>query len=69
MLRTFRKSAAKIGGASSDWFASIGVRFAYTPELRATEKLFENPPETIAESSREMWAAIHLMFENISKLS
>ena len=55
------------GGASDDWYVAQGVRFAYTPELRVSEKPFEIPPDQIEPSAHEMWNAMHTIFERVAK--
>jgi len=44
-------------GGDDDYFASRGVRFVYTPELRDNGYGFLLPPEQIYPSGTETWAA------------
>merc|ERR1711936_228642 len=45
-------------GASDDWYKSLGMRYAFTTELRDTgHHGFELPKSQIIPSGEEMWAA------------
>eukprot|EP00095_Tigriopus_kingsejongensis_P009816 maker-scaffold239_size242058-snap-gene-1.25 protein:Tk09816 transcript:maker-scaffold239_size242058-snap-gene-1.25-mRNA-1 annotation:"carboxypeptidase b" len=44
-------------GASDDYYASLGSRFVYTPELRDNGFGFVLPPQYIIPSGKEVWAA------------
>ncbi len=51
-------------GASDDYFASLGGRFVYTPELReGPVSVFILPEEEILPSGQEFWAAWESMLD------
>ncbi len=50
-------------GASDDWYASQGVRYVYTPEMRGPS--FDVPPTQIVPASEEMWAALKYMMDTM----
>eukprot|EP00094_Tigriopus_californicus_P011301 TCALIF_10908-PA protein Name:"Similar to Carboxypeptidase B (Astacus astacus)" AED:0.19 eAED:0.19 QI:25/0.85/0.75/1/1/1/8/52/400 len=52
-------------GASDDYYASLGSRFVYTPELRDNGFGFVLPPEYIIPSGEEVWAAWKVMLDKI----
>ena len=56
------------GGASDDYYAAVGMRFVFTPELRTPEHHFQNKPETIIPSGEEMWEAVDLSFKVMSRI-
>lgn len=51
-------------GASDDYYASLGGRFVYTPELReGPVSVFVLPEEEILPSGQEFWAAWESMLD------
>lgn len=52
-------------GASDDYYASLGSRFVYTPELRDNGFGFVLPPQYIIPSGEEVWAAWEVMLDKI----
>merc|ERR1712055_818748 len=55
-------------GASDDWYKSIGMRYSFTTELRATGRYgFELPKEQIKPSGAEMWAAFKVVIDRVQQ--
>jgi len=52
-------------GASDDYYASEGVRFSYTPELRDNGFGFLLPPEFIIPSGEEFFAALSVFLDKL----
>jgi len=53
-------------GASDDWYKSLGMRFAFTTELRDTGRYgFVLPADQIIPSGEEMWAGFEVMINKI----
>ena len=55
-------------GASDDWYKSLGMRYAFTTELRDTGHYgFELPKEQIIESGEEIWAAFEVVIDRVQQ--
>jgi len=55
-------------GASDDWYKSLGMRYAFTTELRDTGHYgFELPPSQIIESGEEIWAAFEVVIDRVQQ--
>merc|ERR1712228_833009 len=53
-------------GASDDWYKSLGMRYAFTTELRDTGRYgFVLPPNQIIPSGEEMWAGFEVVIARI----
>merc|ERR1711963_460161 len=53
-------------GASDDWYKSLGMRYAFTTELRDTGHYgFELPKSQIIPSGEEMWAAFEVDIDKV----
>jgi len=55
-------------GASDDWYKSLGMRYAFTTELRDTGHYgFELPKSQIIPSGEEMWAAFEVVIDRVQQ--
>merc|ERR1712226_1488989 len=55
-------------GASDDWYKSLGMRFAFTTELRDTGHFgFELPKDQIIPSGEEMWAGFEVVIDRVQQ--
>jgi len=55
-------------GASDDWYKSIGMRYAFTTELRDTGTWgFVLPKEQIIPSGEEMWAGFEVVIARVQE--
>merc|ERR1711970_150229 len=55
-------------GASDDWYKSLGMRFAFTTELRDTGHYgFELPKSQIIPSGEEMWAGFEVVIDRVQQ--
>ena len=52
-------------GATDDYYASLGTRYVYTPELRDDGYGFMLPPQYIIPSGQEVWAAWQVIFQRV----
>ena len=61
-------SSDPAAGASDDWYKSLGMRYAFTTELRDTGHYgFELPPSQIIESGEEIWAAFEVVIDRVQQ--
>lgn len=55
-------------GASDDWYKSLGMRYAFTTELRDTGNWgFELPKGQIIPSGEEMWAGFEVVIDRVQQ--
>jgi len=55
-------------GASDDWYKSLGMRYAFTTELRDTGHYgFVLPPNQIIPSGEEIWAGFEVVIDRVQQ--